>query len=339
MNPILDWGIHVIAWLQSSAPWLMAPALFLSILGNEEFYLFMLPFLYWCVDFRLALRIGVILTVSDSLKIFFKLLFHQPRPFWISDQVHAFSAEGSYGLPSGHAQNAMAIWGAIFAWCHGWFRWLMAALILLIGCSRIALAVHFPTDVLAGWAIGALILWAFLKWEAVVSAWFNHFSLAQKIVVAFAGSVVLLGISMAGLIFVPDVDPLHWEMNAARALSLVSGQSAIHSRGTGGMFAISGTFFGLVSGATLMLHRGGFDASGPWWKRVLRFVIGMIGAIILWWGLRVVLPRDEFLVSQVMRYLRYALSGFWVTYAAPCIFIQLGLQNTAKHLNQTTPND
>ncbi len=335
MNPIFEWGIHIISWLQNGAPWFILPAQLLSMLGNEEFYLFVLPSLYWCVDFRLGLRVAVILTVSDSFEILFKLLFHQTRPFWITDRVHAFSAEGSYGLPSGHAQNATAVWGAISAWCNGWFRWLFAALIFLIGCSRIALAVHFPTDVLGGWLIGALILLIFLKYEALISAWFNHFSLAMKIVLAFDGSMALLGISMAGLIFVPGVDPLNWEINAARALSLVPGQLAVHAHRTGGMFAVSGTFFGLVSGATLMLHRGGFDACGAWWKRILRYVIGMIGAIILWWGLRVVLPRDEFLVSQVMRYLRYALSSFWVTYAAPCIFIQLGLQNMHLKANHT----
>lgn len=330
MNPILDWGIHFIAGVQTIVPWLRDPARFFSLLGTEEFYLFMLPFLYWCVDFRLGLRVGVILTVSDSLNIFFKFVFHQPRPFWVSDRVRAFGAEGSYGLPSGHAQHAMTVWGTIAAGINGWLRWLMAALIALIGCSRIVLAVHFPTDVLTGWLIGALILWAFLKWEPVVLAWFNRFTLAQKIGLAFAASMLLLTISMAGLAFVPFADPPQWEITAARALSLAPGQSAIHPRSTTGMFGVAGTFFGLAAGAILILQRGGFDVGGPWWKRVLCFVLGMIGATILWLGLRVVLPRDASLASQVLRYLRYALTGFWVSYAAPWVFIKLGLQNAPK---------
>ncbi len=337
MNPILDWGIHFIAELQTSAPWLVAPARFFSFLGTEEFYLFMMPFLYWCVDLRLGLRFGVILTVSDSLNIFFKLAFHQPRPFWVSDRVRALSGEGSYGLPSGHAQHAMTVWGTMAAATKGWLRWLMAALIFLIGYSRIVLAVHFPTDVLAGWLIGALILWAFLKRESAVMDWFNGFALAQKIGLAFAASMLLLIICVAGLAFVPPADPSQWEIIAGRALSLAPGQSVLHTHSTTGMFGVAGTFFGLAAGAILMFHRGAFDARGTWWKRVLRFVLGMIGLVILWLGLRSVLPRDVSLASQVLRYLRYAVTSFWVAYAAPWVFIKLGLQNTAKVPEQPAP--
>ena len=93
MNPILDWGIDFIAGLQTSAPWLEAPSRFFSFLGTEKFYLFLLPFLYWCVDVRLGLRVGVILTLSDCLNTFFKFLFHQPRPYWLSDKVRVIQAE------------------------------------------------------------------------------------------------------------------------------------------------------------------------------------------------------------------------------------------------------
>jgi membrane-associated phospholipid phosphatase len=330
MNPILDWGIHFIAGLQTSAPWLVAPSQFFSFLGTEEFYLFIMPFLYWCVDVRLGLRVGVILSVSDSMKTFFKFLFHQPRPYWVSDKVRVFSAETSYGIPSGHAQNAMTVWGIMAVRGKGWLRFLMAALIFLIGYSRIVLAVHFPTDVLAGWLIGALILWAFLKWEAAMMAWFNRFTLSQKIGLAFAASMLLLIISMAGLAFVPPADPSQWEITAARAFSLAPGQSAIHPRGTTGMVGVAGTFFGLVTGAILIFQRGGFDARGKWQKRVVRFAVGVIGLAILWLGLRMVFPRDVSLVSQVLRYVRYGLLGFWVTCGAPWVFIKLGLQDTAK---------
>ncbi len=335
MNPILDWGIHFIAELQASAPWLTAPARVFSFLGTEAFYLFMLPFLYWCVNVRLGLRAGFVLTVSDSLNIFFKLVFHQPRPFWVSDRVCPFSAEGSYGLPSGHAQHAMAVWGTMAAGVRGWLRWLMAALILVIGYSRIVLAAHFPTDVLAGWLIGASILWAFLRWEAVVMSWFNGFTLAQRICLAFAGSMLLLLISMAGLAFVPFADPLQWEITATRALSLAPGQSAIHTRGTTGMVGAAGTFFGLAAGAILIFHRGGFNARGTWWKRIFRFVPGMIGLVILWLGLRTVFPHDASLVSEVLRYLRYGATGFWVSYGAPWVFIKLGLQDSAEFPGQS----
>ena len=319
MNSILDRGIDFIAGLQTSAPWLEAPSRFFSFLGTEKFYLFLLPFLYWCVNVRLGLRVGVILSLSDCLNTFFKFLFHQPRPYWVSDKVRMIQAEVSYGLPSGHAQHAVAVWGTAAARGKGWLRWLMTVLIFLIGFSRIALAVHFPTDVLAGWLIGGVILWAFVKWETAVMSWFNCFRLPQKIGLAFAASILLIIISLAGLAFVPPVDPSQWKADVARAFSLAPGRAAA------GAVGVAGTFFGLATGAILIFRRGGFDARGPWAKRALRFVSGMIGVIILWLGLTMILPRDESFVSQGLRYVRYSLTGFWVAYAAPWVFIKLGL--------------
>ena len=78
--------------------------------------------------------------------------------------------------------------------------------------------------------------------------WFNRFTLAQKIALAFAASLLLLIISMAGLAFVPPADPPEWEINAARAFSLAPGQAAIHPRVTAGAVGVVGTFFGLVAG-------------------------------------------------------------------------------------------
>ena len=325
MNPILDWGINLIAGIQAAAPWLRSPMMFFSFLGNEEFFILFLPFWYWCVDARLGLRVGIILSVSGSLSTFFKLAFHAPRPYWVSTQVQAMSSEPSYGLPSGHAQHAASIWGTVGAAGRGWLRWAMIALIFLIGFSRIVLAVHFPTDVLLGWLIGGLLLWAFLRWEAPVLAWFNRRTLWQKIGLALAASIVLIAIALAGSAFLPPADPPEWEASAARAFPPAPGESAINPRDMGGTVGIAGVFFGLVAGATLLFHQTAFDAKSEWWKRLLRYVLGAAGVAIIWLGLRMVLPRDASLMSQALRYLRYALAGFWMGYGAPWVFIKLRL--------------
>ncbi|HMN61370.1 MAG TPA: phosphatase PAP2 family protein, partial [Anaerolinea sp.] len=111
----MDWiqsiEIVIIFWLQSAGAWLRAPANFFTFLGTENFYLLVMPALYWCVDAGLGLRIGLILTVSGSVNAMLKLAFHTPRPYWVDPHVQAWSTEASFGLPSGHAQNAAAIWG------------------------------------------------------------------------------------------------------------------------------------------------------------------------------------------------------------------------------------
>ena len=79
----------------------------------------------------------------------------------------------------------------------------------------------------------------------------------------------------------------------------------------------------------LLFHHGGNDVRlkprRKAWKLAVRFVIGVIGVAILWLGLRMVFPRDASLVSQVLRYARYVVTGFWVAYGAPWVFIRLKL--------------
>jgi membrane-associated phospholipid phosphatase len=96
-----------------------------------------------------------------------KRLTLRPRPGARFQLVHA----GGYAFPSGHATQAAAMWGAMaFLVALGRDRrarrvapWIAAATIAaLVGLSRLYLGVHWLSDVLAGWALGGLWLFAVL---------------------------------------------------------------------------------------------------------------------------------------------------------------------------------
>jgi undecaprenyl-diphosphatase len=87
-----------------------------------------------------------------------KALTNRPRP--------PASLLTSSAFPSGHATAAVAVWGTI-AIVVGLGRSRRAKVLLLIaaklialavGVSRVILGVHWPTDVIAGWALGAALL-------------------------------------------------------------------------------------------------------------------------------------------------------------------------------------
>ena len=92
-------------------------------------------------------------------------LVDRARPF-VADPhgVHLFSGHAADpGFPSDHATAAFAIAVAILLRKRGWgIVALVAATVLSIG--RVALGVHYPSDVLAGAALGAAA--AFALWWA-----------------------------------------------------------------------------------------------------------------------------------------------------------------------------
>ncbi len=93
---------------------------------------------------------------ASAFSYLVKPLFGRVRPdLWLSP-----TPEASFSFPSGHAIASMSLAAALtlLAWRTRW-RWpvLIVATVFtaLIGVSRLYLGVHYPSDVLAGWLIGA----------------------------------------------------------------------------------------------------------------------------------------------------------------------------------------
>ena len=329
MESFIEPGIAFILWIQSLGAWLASPMKMISFLGNEEFYLFVAPAIYWCLDARLGLRLGISLMLSGMINSGFKLALHGPRPYWLDAQVQAFSAETSFGVPSGHSQNAAVVWGVLARRVNTGWSWLLAGLIVaLIGISRMVLGVHFPHDVFFGWLIGAILLWAIIRWEGKFLAWFTRFRLTQQIFLALGASLVLiLFIALIRILLGDYQVPQAWIVAAAQATPEAD---PIAPLALSGIVSNAGTLFGLVAGGIWLHQKGWMDAGGELWKRLLRFLIGVIGVFILWFGLGEIFPRGETLLPFALRYLRYALVGFWISGLAPWLFMRIRIAESAK---------
>ena len=72
--------------------------------------------------------------------------------------IYNIAAQG-FSFPSGHSTSVAAIFGAM-AVCakKNMTRIVLLVLTLLVGCSRVALGVHYPTDVLVGWLLGFAVI-------------------------------------------------------------------------------------------------------------------------------------------------------------------------------------
>ncbi|MBI4331683.1 MAG: phosphatase PAP2 family protein [Chloroflexi bacterium] len=287
-----QWGLDLIRAVQQvHGP--VPDAFFrgVTFLGAEEFYLLLLPALLWCADFKLAARLMVMFLLSSYLNAGLKDLFHQPRPFVIDPGVQLV-AESGYGLPSGHAQSSVVVYGSISIWTNR--RWsrvaaiVLIALIALIGISRVYLGVHFPTDVLAGWVVGLTVLGLYL-------------------IAADRGvERALLALGPARQTFAALVLPL----------ALL----AIHPVGNSlsSMAALSGFGVGMV------LRRRYLNpaATGSWSQYVLRFLTGGGVLLALYLALRMAFPGQGLPFYPWSHIPGYWLIGLWVSFGAPWLFLQ-----------------
>ena len=157
-GPVLQWGLHVVVWLQQLA-WLAPAMKALSFLGTEDFFVALVPLVYWCIGVEAGIDLALVLFTVNGVNGLFKLAFHAPRPYWISLDVKGLATEASYGLPSGHAAIASSCWMLIARRLRrSWAVWTAVTLVLLISLSRLFLGVHFPTDVFGGWVVGVGML-------------------------------------------------------------------------------------------------------------------------------------------------------------------------------------
>lgn len=123
---------------------------------------------------RHGLAAAVTILAASVLNGWFKLAIARERP----DLLEPVIVERGFSFPSGHSALGMVAYGILAVLVlrsrlPGVVRtallFALGALVALIGISRIWLGVHYPTDVLAGWAAGGVVVLAYATFTRRVS--------------------------------------------------------------------------------------------------------------------------------------------------------------------------
>jgi membrane-associated phospholipid phosphatase len=107
---------------------------------------------------RLAMWLLVTMAIGGLLGLFLKLVVERARPV-IEEPIAV--AEG-FSFPSGHALNSVLFWAAMLVLAYTFLTrpwrvlaWLVAVVFVLVTAfDRVALGVHYVSDVVAGWTVG-----------------------------------------------------------------------------------------------------------------------------------------------------------------------------------------
>ncbi len=311
MTPIeVGWGLDVILWFQSwRTPFVETLGLIFAFAGSEEFYLALLPLIYWCFDASLGRRLAALTLISFWANAWLKAWWQRPRPYFVSPEVRNVVTESSYGIPSGHAQGTTTLWGTI-AWevRRSWVTILVTLYVVLMALSRMVLGVHYPQDVLGGVLIGLLAVGLYALLEARIGTWLKAQTLWAQIGVVAAVVALMLAIHPG---FIPPTSP-RWLAEPVPLDELLSGP-----------VTPAAAFLGMGIGFALEVRYTRFSARGVWWKRLLRFALGLIVVLALRFGLGALFEGLEPVL--VFRLVRYTLIGLWAGFGAPWVFVKVKL--------------
>ena len=129
----------------------------------------MLTTLYLLLESRIKTALLLVSSIiSGTLLVsILKIGFDRPRPDLVDQLTHATSSS----FPSGHATSSALVYLTLSlllaqAVRHRRLKLFLIAsgvfIAILVGCSRVYLGVHWPSDVVAGWCLGAA--WAMIWW-------------------------------------------------------------------------------------------------------------------------------------------------------------------------------
>lgn len=155
----------VVHAVQAIGPtWLPVAKLLSDIIGSPIYLgLVVILALFAIGKRRNASEVLIAFIISGLVVALLKNLIEAPRPYWIDPSIFGYVIEKGYGMPSGHSLVSIVVLGWLWLRHPRSLSLTLGAttILILIGLSRVFLGVHYPSQIIAGWFVGAILLCIF----------------------------------------------------------------------------------------------------------------------------------------------------------------------------------
>lgn len=232
-------------------------------LGGEAVFIVAAIVVFWCLSKSCGYYMMTVGFAGTIINQFLKLWFRIPRP-WVKDPnftiVESARAEATgYSFPSGHTQNAFAVFGAPARFFKNTaLRIIFILLIALTAFSRMYVGVHTPLDVGVSLIVGTILVF-------VIYPFFRDMDKSPKKVYIIFGIFIVLAAVFVAFVelydFPADIDAENYASGLKNAYMI--------------LFCAIGlmmTFF--ID--TKYVH---FPTQAVWWAQIIKVVVGL--AILL----------------------------------------------------------
>lgn len=232
-------------------------------LGGEAVFIVAAIVVFWCLNKSCGYYMMTVGFAGTIINQFLKLWFRIPRP-WVKDPnftiVESARAEATgYSFPSGHTQNAFAVFGAPARFFKNTaLRIVFILLIALTAFSRMYVGVHTPLDVGVSLIVGTILVF-------VIYPFFRDMDKSPKKVYIIFSIFIVLAAAFVAFVelydFPADIDAENYASGLKNAYMI--------------LFCAIGlmlTFF--ID--TKYVH---FPTQAVWWAQIIKVVVGL--AILL----------------------------------------------------------
>lgn len=232
-------------------------------LGGEAVFIVAAIIVFWCLNKSCGYYMMTVGFAGTIINQFLKLWFRIPRP-WVKDPnftiVESARAEATgYSFPSGHTQNAFAVFGAPARFFKNTaLRIIFIFLIALTAFSRMYVGVHTPLDVGVSLIVGTILVF-------VIYPFFRDMDKSPKKVYIIFGIFIVLAAAFVAFVelydFPADIDAENYASGLKNAYMI--------------LFCAIGlmlTFF--IDTKYVRFH-----TQAVWWAQIIKVVVGL--AILL----------------------------------------------------------